>query len=133
MRGNRWLWRFFSGRNGADQLYQCMMWLCLGLVIVNLFFGSLWIYIAEIVILGLATYRLLSRNVIKRQQENRAFLSFFSGIGKWFKRLGNRWRDRKTHVYKKCPKCRNYLRLPRIKGAHTVCCPCCTHRFGVDI
>ena len=133
MRKYRGMGRFFSGRNGADQLYQCMMWFCLGLVILNLFFGSVWIYGLELLLLGWATYRALSRNIEKRQRENQAFLNFFSRIGKWFRRLGNRWRDRKTHVYKKCPKCKNYLRLPRIKGSHTVCCPCCTHRFGVNI
>ena len=133
MRRNRALWRLFEGRNGADQLYQCMMWCCLALAIVNLFFSNVWIYGVEIVLLGLATYRLLSRNISKRQRENQAFLNFFSKIGKGFRRLGNRWRDRKTHVYKKCPQCKNYLRLPKIKGKHTVCCPCCTHRFGVNI
>ena len=133
MRRNRGLWRFWSGRNGADQLYQCMMWICLGLAIVNLFFGSIWIYGVELALLGAATYRLFSKNLSRRRQENQAFLKFFSRIGKWFKRLGNRWRDRKTHVYKKCPSCKNYLRLPRISGAHTVCCPCCANRFGVEI
>ena len=133
MRRNRRTGRFWSGRNGADQLYQFMMWLFLGLAIVNLFFSNIWICGVELVLFGVATYRWFSRNVSKRQQENQAFLNFFSGTGKWFKRLGNRWRDRKTHVYKKCPSCKNYLRLPKIKGAHTVCCPCCANRFGVDI
>ena len=127
------LWRFWSGRNGADQLYQVMMWTCLGLMLLNLFLGSVWIYLAETALLAWATYRALSRNIYKRQKENRAFLSFFARIGKWFKLRKNRWKDRKTHVYKKCPKCKNYLRLPRIKGSHTVCCPCCNHRFGVDV
>ena len=133
MRRNRGFGRFFIGRNGADQLYQFMMWCCLGLAIANLFFGNVWIYGVELALLGFATYRLLSRNIARRQKENQAFLNFFGRIGKWFKRLGNRWRDRKTHVYKKCPNCKNYLRLPKIQGAHTVCCPCCTHRFGVNI
>lgn len=127
------LWRFWSGRNGADQLYQVMMWTCLGLMLLNLFIGSFWIYLVELGLLSWATYRALSRNIYKRQRENRAFLGFFARIGKWFRLRKNRWKDRKTHVYKKCPKCKNYLRLPRIKGSHTVCCPCCSHRFGVNV
>lgn len=125
--------RFFYGRNGADQLYQVMMWMCLLLLIVNMFFGSIVLYVMEIALLSFATYRALSRNLYQRQKENQAFLRFFANIGKWFKRLKNKWRDRKTHVYKKCPKCRNHLRLPKIKGNHTVCCPCCNHRFEVNI
>ena len=127
------LWRFWNGRNGADQLYQAMMWTCLGLMLLNLFLGSVLIYVLEMGLLAFATYRALSRNIYKRQKENRAFLSFFNRIAKWFKLGKNRWKDRKTHVYKKCPKCKNHLRLPRIKGSHTVCCPCCSNRFGVDV
>ena len=127
------LWRFWNGRNGADQLYQAMMWTCLGLMLLNLFLGSTLIYVLEMGLLAFATYRALSRNIYKRQKENRAFLSFFNRIAKWFKLGKNRWKDRKTHVYKKCPKCKNHLRLPRIKGSHTVCCPCCSNRFGVDV
>ena len=109
------LWRFWNGRNGADQLYQAMMWTCLGLMLLNLFLGSTLIYVLEMGLLAFATYRALSRNIYKRQKENRAFLSFFNRIAKWFKLGKNRWKDRKTHVYKKCPKCKNHLRLPRIK------------------
>ena len=133
MRRGNGFWRFWSGRNGADTLYQCTMWVCLVLLIINMFFGSLVIYVLEIGLLAWATYRALSRNIYQRQRENRAFLNFFSGIGKRFRRMKNRFRDRKTHVYKKCPKCKNFLRLPKIKGNHRVCCPCCTNRFEVDI
>ena len=125
--------RFFYGRNGADQLYQVMMWTSLLLLIINMFFGSVVLYAIEFALLCFATYRAMSRNLYQRQKENQAFLRFFDRIEKWFKRLKNKWRDRKTHVYKKCPKCRNYLRLPKIKGDHTVCCPCCNHRFKVNI
>ena len=42
-------------------------------------------------------------------------------------------RDRKTHVFRKCPACKSVLRLPRQKGKHTVRCPRCQHRFDVKI
>lgn len=133
MRFRNHFWKFWSGRNGADQLYQCMMWTCLGLLLLNMFLNSFVIYLLEIALLGWATYRAMSRNLYRRQQENQAFLRFFSRIGGWFKLCGNRWRDRKTHIYKKCPKCKNTLRLPKIKGSHTVCCPCCSNRFSIDV
>ena len=126
-------WKFWYGRNGADQLYQCLMWTCLGLLMLNMFLGSVIIYILEIGLLSWATYRAMSRNIYQRQRENQAFLRFFSRIRNWFRLMGNRWRDRKTHIYKKCPKCKNTLRLPKIKGSHTVCCPCCSDRFKIDV
>ena len=32
-----------------------------------------------------------------------------------------------------CPACRKVLRLPKIKGAHTVCCPCCGKKFQLKV
>ena len=34
---------------------------------------------------------------------------------------------------KKCVFCKKVLRLPRIKGSHTVRCPCCDRRFDMTI
>ena len=65
--------------------------------------------------------------------ENRAFLRFFGKIRGWFVLQKNRFRDRKTHIYRKCPGCRRTLRLPKIKGDHTVCCPCCGKKFQVKV
>ena len=69
-------------------------------------------------------YRIFSRNIQKRRQENEKFCGFF-------KLIRNRFRDRKTHVYRKCPKCKAVLRLPKAKGKHTVVCPRCKNRFEV--
>ena len=127
------MWRFRQGRNGMDQLNQCLMWFTLGLALLNMFLGSHLIYLTEVGLLAWVTYRAMSRQIFKRQQECRAFVGFFGRIKKLFRLQKNKWKDRKTHVYKKCPKCKNTLRLPRIKGSHTVCCPCCNNRFGVDV
>ena len=125
--------RFWYGRNGADQLFQLMMWVSLILSIGNLFAQTWILNVAVLVFLGLATFRLLSKNRYRRQKENAVYLGILSKIKGWFKLCKNRFRDRKTHVYRKCPKCKNVLRLPRIKGAHTVCCPCCSNRFGTKV
>ena len=76
MRRRNGFGKFFYGRNGADQLYQVMMWTCLLLLIANMFFGSIVLYILEIALLLFATYRALSKNLYQRQKENRAFLRF---------------------------------------------------------
>ena len=128
------LQRFGAGRNGADQLYQFLMWLCLILLLINLFVGSWILSLIELTILGYATFRLFSKNLFRRQQENRAFLKFWKRIRDWFVLCKNRFRDRKTHIYRKCPACRRMLRLPKInKGTHTVCCPCCGNRFDTNV
>ena len=45
----------------------------------------------------------------------------------------NRWRDRKTHVYHRCPHCRAMLRLPRRPGFHGVTCPRCSRHFDMTV
>ena len=113
------------------------MWTSLVLSVVNLFVRwtvpHLIVSLVALACVCWATYRMLSRNIYKRQKENRAFTRFWKSIGGWFKLTKNRIKDRKTHVYHKCPSCKRVLRLPRIKGKHTVCCPCCSNRFDMTV
>ena len=125
--------QFMYGRYGTDRLYHTMVWTALGLLVLNLFVGSWIIYLTELALIFWATFRCFSRNIYKRQRENQAFCRFFARIGAFFKLRKNKFRDRKTHVYKRCPSCRNQLRLPKIKGHHTVNCPCCRTRFQIKV
>lgn len=125
--------KFMYGRYGIDTLYHATIWIALALLIVNLFVKSVVIYFVEMVLLLWATFRVFSKKTYKRQRENMAFCRFFGRIGGFFKLKRNQLRDRKTHVYKKCPSCHKQLRLPKIKGKHTVNCPCCHHRFDIKV
>ncbi len=125
--------QFMYGRNGVDTLYHVLMWTAIVLMLVNIFVRSWIISIVEMVILVYAMFRFFSRKVYKRQRENQVFIRFFAGIKKWFRYRKSKFRDRKTHIYRKCPSCRNRLRLPKVKGRHTVNCPCCQKRFDVKV
>ena len=137
-RGNRpsfreRLARFFYGRNGFDALAKAVWWLALIFMIANMIFGLITLWLLSIALYGYAMFRILSRNYVKRQKENRRFLKMVDGPRKFFRLCKNKWRDRKTHVYRKCPQCKNVLRLPKRKGSHTVNCPCCHRIFSVKI
>ena len=41
-------------------------------------------------------------------------------------------RKDKEHIYRECPACGATLRLPRKQGKHTVLCPRCGNKFGVE-
>lgn len=125
--------QFMYGRYGVDRLYHVLMWTAIILMLVNLFVGSLILSIVELVVLFWAIFRFFSRNIYRRQRENQALLRVMGKIGGFFKLWKARFRDRKTHVFRKCPTCHNRLRLPRVKGSHTVNCPCCHNRFDVKI
>ena len=125
--------RFMSGRNGSDSLGRALLVLYAILAIANLFLHSLILYVLECALIAYILFRMLSRNLYARQKENRVYVNFANRVKNIFRLQKNKWRDRKTHVYRKCPKCKNVLRLPKVKGAHTVNCPCCHERFDMKI
>lgn len=124
------------GRYGTDKLNNYLLWVYAGLVLVQMVLTLFMdkhtaVKVVYYVILTLSLaifftvfFRMFSRNVYKRRRENEKVLGFF-------KLMKNKRRDRKTHVYRKCPKCRAVLRLPKAKGKHPVVCPRCRERFTV--
>lgn len=124
---------FMAGRYGIDRLYYFLLAICFILIVINLFVGSIIISVIESALFAYAIFRVMSRNIYKRQQENEKFIKLTEKPKKIFNLQKCKMRDRKTHVYRKCPSCKNNLRLPRQKGKHTVVCPCCKHRFDVRI
>ncbi len=134
------IFRFFSGRYGMDELNKFLFWTYLALYIilflVEIFIKHPLFMIFHIVLLALTVFlffRMLSRNIYKRQCENRKFLTVRDGLFGWFRLQKNIFRDRKTHVYRKCPSCKAVLRLKKIKGKHRAACPRCAKSFDVRI
>ena len=126
------IYRFMYGRYGGDTLNRVLLWCYVGLMIVHLVMSvfvnnayvTLAVWLVSLVLVGIVFYRMLSRNIAKRRRENEKFTGFF-------KLWRNKFRDRKTHVYRKCPSCHITLRLPKAKGKHNVVCPKCKNRFSV--
>jgi predicted SprT family Zn-dependent metalloprotease len=125
--------RFMMGRNGTDALYHVTVTLSFVLIFINIFAQSFVISVIELLLICYAIFRVLSRNVYKRQRENQVWLRFIGKIRGAFSLMKSKRRDRKTHVYRRCPSCKSTLRLPRRSGTHTARCPRCSHRFDVKI
>lgn len=125
--------RFMAGRYGIDRLYYFLLAVCFILIVINLFVNSFIISTIETALFIYTLFRAMSRNYYKRQQENERFIKMIDKPKKFFNLQKCKQRDRKTHVYRKCPSCKNNLRLPKEKGKHTVVCPCCKNRFDVRI
>ena len=126
------LYRFMYGRYGSDKLGTCLLVAYIAVIFIQTFLtafikSALFDVIMAIIALILAftvLYRMFSRNIAKRRRENEKFCNFF-------KLRKSKFKDRKTHVYRKCPKCHATLRLPKARGKHFVVCPRCKHRFSV--
>ena len=114
--------RFMVGRNGRDELEMAVFYPS---VIVYLLGGL--ITFSPLKILGLAgllysLYRVISRDVYKRREENRRFLQEIE-----FCKL--RTSMRKTHKIYRCKGCNRKIRVPRGKGKIEITCPLCGRKM----
>ena len=113
--------RFMEGRYGNDKLNMAILLLGLIFSVVALLIPfpltTLVLHLAAYVLMGIAIFRSLSRNVYRRYRENLRFLM-----------LVDRIKD-KEHRYFVCPNCRQPVRVPKGKGKISITCPKCKHKF----
>ena len=117
---------FFAGRNGLDDLSKVIIWPCLIIMLVSSFIPIAWLstVVNSLSWAGIiyAYYRVFSKKLDKRQAENYAYLSWKNG-------LKQRWTQRKTHKFYRCPKCKTTLRVPKGKGKISITCRSCGEKF----
>lgn len=106
---------FMYGRNGIDELNVFLLVLYFIFILLsplNRFFSSL-----AFVCIFYALFRMFSRNLYARRNENAKILPYNSYIKAKFA-------NRKTHKVFLCSKCKRTLRIPKGKGKVTINCPC---------
>jgi len=108
--------RFMYGRYGGDQLGTALMVLGLVLCILGAFVWNVLSALAWIVLI-FYSFRVFSKNIPRRRQENA-----------WFLRTTAPFRDRQ-HRYFRCPSCKQQMRVPRGKGRIQVTCRSCGATF----
>lgn len=124
---------FFQGRYGFDTLSYFLIILSVVFAILGMFFFKSFFSILDLILYAVIIWRMLSVNFVMRANENRKFVSAVNGVKSFLTLQKRIFKDRKTHVYRTCPKCKATLRLPKKKGMHTVKCPKCAERFEVKI
>lgn len=125
--------RFMYGRYGADELYKFLTVLFYILFVINLFVRSYLISLLVFALLIYMTFRVFSKNIYRRRVENEKYMKIKNAVSSFFKLQRDRWRDRKTHIYKRCPHCNAVLRFPKKKGKHSARCPKCSNSFDVKV
>ena len=117
----QWFRNFMSGRYGSDKLGNAILWTAVALMVVSLLIPvaavKLLLMLVYYTLMGIALFRILSRNTYKRYRENCRYLQFL-----------DRMKDRE-HKYFDCPKCRQIIRVPRGKGKIAITCPKCREKF----
>lgn len=120
--------RFLYGRYGSDQLNLALL---IAAVVLSLLSGILSLLLPVTAgvytnlllstlmyaLLVIALFRMLSRNIAKRQRENQKF-----------RNLWTRLTDRENRYFR-CPKCSQTVRVPRHRGKINIRCPKCGERF----
>lgn len=126
------LQQFMMGRYGVDQLGIFLtMTALIGSLLSSIFDLKILSFLASFCLVY-SIYRMYSRNISARYQENQKFLPYWNKISRhtlrvklWFQQQSQKWRDRKTHRYFTCPTCKQVLRVPKGKGKIKISCPKC--------
>ena len=125
--------RFMYGRYGNDQLNRGLFVLYFCVWLLSLFFRQVlfgWLFAVLLwAILGWLLFRTFSRNIPRRQAENRWFLDRWNRIKRWCTHQFTRVKDIRRYRYRRCPACGAMLRLPIKRGRRTVTCHRCRGQF----
>jgi len=129
----KWLQRFMEGRVGVDHL--SLFLLVIGIIlqiVLSLLSNSLLIWLCYLpTLIGLG--RALSKNKLKRHQENVLFLKYWYPIqSRWvngYRGLKARFKGKRQYRYFSCKSCKQKLRVPRKAKRVQVTCPKCGETF----
>ena len=124
------------GRNGVDQMWRILFWVYLAVcilraVIVGVTKSAILAGILDLLTTALAVYllfRIFSKNLPKRREENQRFLNWFWRIKSSAAGAKARRAD-KDHKYFTC-KCGAVCRVPVGKGKIVITCPKCGQKIN---
>lgn len=123
------LQRFMIGRYGTDELNILLSIIGFILVILSFVPPMRFLYIPAFILLLFSLFRSYSRNISARQKERRIYLNLKYKISSPFSLTAKKWRDRKTHKYYRCKKCKAIMRVPKGKGKIEITCPKCANKI----
>lgn len=124
--------RFMAGRNGNDQLNVFLLGLALVLLVIAAIFKDSFgriTYIIIFALLGYAYFRMLSRNIYKRREENGKYMRAKYKFSAAAKLRREQWVQRKDYKFFTCPSCKTTLRVPRGHGKIKIVCRKCGNSF----
>jgi len=124
---------FMYGRNGLDDLGRVTIGAYIVIAVLKIIMPCTLVDALSLICAVIFIYRFFSKNIYKRQLENRKYLDIKSKFFSWYD-AGNRNSSmRRKYIFKNCPHCGAKLRLPRKRGKHVCNCPRCYKDFDVRV
>ena len=122
--------RLMYGRNGPDQLGLAMIWTFLALDVLSIAvrrfipLAGAVLYWAGTVLWLTAFFRMFSKNLYRRREENSRWMQFWWKLRSGAQGAKARHAD-KEHKYFTCRNCKTICRVPMGKGKVEITCPKC--------
>lgn len=121
--------QFMVGRYGADELGRFISVSTLVCLLVSLFTKWGILYWIGLFLIFYTYFRMFSKNVSKRYQENQKFLTLrYKAVAKW-SIMKKHFLERKIYRFYKCPQCKQKVRVPKGRGKISITCPKCRTEF----
>lgn len=112
--------RFMIGRYGADQLGRFLSIVIVILAAVSFFIRSYWfgslIRSVLIILLAILYFRIFSRNITRRSQENNAYIRLHFQVSERLKGWRFHLEERRRYKIFSCPGCNRRYVFPEIMG-----------------
>lgn len=125
---NDWM----RGRNGADELSLFVVLVALILIIIDIFARQTWLILLALVLVAYTWFRMSSRKIAQRQDENARFVKLIGPVAPWLRDPRGAAKEHKSYKHAACPNCGQKIRVPRGKGHLRVTCPKCHEKFDVQ-
>ena len=121
---------FMRGRYGIfDTLNKFLLVISFALLIVMGFKPIPVVNLIPFALLIYIYYRVFSKKIYVRANENRKFMTATASIRKRYHFYKAAVKNRKTYRYFHCPDCHQELRAPKGKGKIKITCSKCHHQF----
>ena len=125
-----WLKKFMYGRYGVDELSVFLVIISIILMVIGrIFYRMPFIQIINDLIIVVYLFRIFSKNISRRQQENYKYIQLKNRLIYRFQKNKSNVIEMKSFKILKCPNCGQKLRVPRKKGKITVTCSKCRNEF----
>lgn len=120
--------RFMQGRYGVDRFNRFLMITAVVLMVLSMF-GADLCYLLAFVVMVYAYYRMFSKQIYKRSEENQKYLQYEWKVKGWLNKKKKELKQHKTHHIYRCPNCKQKIRVPKGRGRIAITCRRCQHEF----